>query len=85
MKKEIEVRHKMKWDEAYILNCNKNVPSGISDYETYAQWMIYNYPHEVTCKPFYNTSINRKEFLEQNENIRNYPIGARSLSLHSYN
>ncbi len=85
MKKEIETKHKMSWDKAYIKCCDFSAPSGISDYDTYAQWMIRNHPNEVLLKPFYNRSMSRSNF-------ENFPLlkekirkSATSLSFHSYN
>jgi len=85
MKKEIEEKHHVSWDKAYINVCDKTVASGISDYDTYAQWMIYNYPDKVYLKPFYNKSVSRSLFLEKKINVILFQKKVRSLSLHSYN
>lgn len=85
MKKEIEARHQMTWDKAYIQSCNTKVPSGISDYDTYAQWMLYNHPDEVLTKPFYNRSLRRLKITETKENLSKYQRHFKSLSFHSYN
>jgi hypothetical protein len=85
MKAAIEARHQVRWDEAYITCCDKTNPSGISDYETYAQWMIQTHPNEVYTTPFYNASLGRKAFFEKKLTGDTFANHAHSLSLHSYN
>ena len=85
MKAEIEVKHTISWDKAYIASCDTSKPSGISDYETYAQWMIKRHPDEVYTTPFYNASLSRKAFFEGQISPEDFQHRAHSLSLHSYN
>jgi hypothetical protein len=85
MKSEIENRHKKPWDQVYIDICNKTVSSGISDYDTYAQWVIHNHPELAAIKPFYNVSKSRQNFNNGLVNIEEIAKFARSLSVHSYN
>jgi len=85
MKKEIEEKHHVSWDKAYINVCDKTVASGISDYDTYAQWMIYNYPDKVYLKPFYNKSLNRNDFNMCDLPKNKFGGECNTISLHSYN
>ena len=85
MKKEIENKHNMSWDKAYTNFCDKTVPSGISDYDTYAQWLTYNHPDKVIMKPFYNKSMKRTYFFDNKIDMLALGKKVRTLSLHSYN
>lgn len=85
MKAEIEKRHATSWDKAYLSACDRNVNSGISDYDTYAQWVLYNFPTETITKPFYNLSFSRKKFGDLGILKKMYARDATSFSFHSYN
>ncbi len=85
MKAMIVKRHNTTWDMAYITCCDKRNPSGISDYETYAQWQLAYHPQEVRCVPFYNASIKRSVFAANPQKIKSIAKRAQSLSVHSYN
>ena len=75
----------MSWDKAYTNFCDKTVPSGISDYDTYAQWLTYNHPDKVIMKPFYNKSMKRTYFFDNKIDMLALGKKVRTLSLHSYN
>jgi glycosyltransferase involved in cell wall biosynthesis len=85
MKDMIVKTHNTSWDQAYIACCDISDPSGISDYETYAQWMIAYHPAEVTCVPFYNMSLTRRAFSDSQNTFAQMKKRAQSLSVHSYN
>ncbi len=85
MKQEIEEKHGTSWDQAYIHACDTTSPSGISDYETYGQWLILRHRKETVCKPFYNTSEKRSVFFADPVNVMHRARKHHSLSVHSYN
>jgi len=84
MKTEIEKRHDMPWDKAYIACCDKSHPSGISDYDTYSQWFIMHNPDNFLTRPFYNTSLPRKQFGSIDTISKTLQTKFNSLSFHSY-
>lgn len=84
MKKEIEDKHSKKWDEVYISIIDKTKQSGISDYETYGDWLLYNYPEETKSKPLYNKSFHRSKIRQIEDLAREYESKLKSLSFHNY-
>lgn len=84
MKKEIAARHGKPWDEAYLDCCNTGNNSGISDYETYGQWLLRNFPNEVTTRPLYNKALSRRDFSSLPDLEKKYYPVVASLSFHSY-
>lgn len=85
MKAEIEKKHGMRWDEAYVEACDRTKSSGISDYDTYGNWLMYNHPKEVMTVPFYNKSFSRKLLPELDTLKKRYAGRYASFSFHSYN
>lgn len=85
MKAEMEARHGKTWDQVYIDYCNKKISAGISDYDTYAQWVIYHYKDKTRCKPFYNISQNRSQLEISMTQVAQYKKHFNSMSFHSYN
>lgn len=85
MKAEIERKHGVRWDSAYIESADKTKSSAISDYETYGNWLLYNHPEEVSTVPFYNISFSRKRLSDLDALIRQYSGRYASFSFHSYN
>jgi len=83
MKAELESRHNKAWYEVYISTTSAYEQSCISDYDTYANWMMYNYPNEIKIYPFYNKSKSRKN-LKLLDEIVNDSFGLKSVSFHSY-
>ncbi len=84
MKNEIATRHHMPWDEAYVAVCNKNNNSGISDYDTYGQWLLYNRPNAVITQPLYNRPMARSRFNQLPDLKIMTKKTCTSLSFHSY-
>ena len=88
MKKEIAEKHHAPWDEVYRASAEdgeKNQePSCISDYDTYANWVLYNHPEAVTSIPFYNKSLSRKALAPLASLEEAYARRYASLSFHSY-
>ena len=85
MKAEISLLHGSSWDKAYIDCCETTEMSGISDYDTYAQWLVKKYPNEVIIKPFYNKSVPRAKHSDIDYLSNFYSSSYNSLSFHSYN
>jgi len=83
MKKELEQKHNIPWYDVYISTSSSTEQSCISDYDTYANWVIKNYPNEVVCVPFYNKSISRKK-LDSFEHLEDKYKKFKSISFHSY-
>ena len=84
MKQEIEGKHGKKWYEVYISVATPNEQSCISDYDTYANWVLVNYPQLVIQKPFYNTSVSRKNLDSLGNLCERYSKSFKSISFHSY-
>jgi hypothetical protein len=83
MKKELEKKHNKSWQEVYLSTASPTESSCISEYDTYANWMLYNYPNEVKIYPFYNKNDSRKNIVTLNELCKKYP-NLKSVSFHSY-
>jgi hypothetical protein len=85
MKAEIRARHGLPWDEAYRTACDTTNNSGISDYDTYGQWLLKNFPEDTITLPLYNQSFARHRF----GNLLDLEAATKnrytSLSFHSYN
>lgn len=84
MKQELEKKHGMSWDKAYAGTANSTEASCISDYDTYANWMLCNFPAEVKDRIFYNKGLSRTFFGPLEELTRKYSSRYDSLSFHSY-
>ena len=84
MKKEIETRSGMSWDKAYAGTASDSEPSCISDYDTYANWVLHNFPKEVRNAVFYNKGMSRESFASLDELARRHGNKYNSLSFHSY-
>lgn len=83
MKEELESKHGKKWYEVYISTKMDNEQSCVSDYDTYANWMLYNYSKNVEILPFYNKSVSRKS-LTTLSGLRDTYSNLNSVSFHSY-
>ena len=83
MKKELEKKHNKSWQEVYLSTVSPTENSCISDYDTYANWMLCNYSNEVKIYPFYNKSDSRKNIVPLNE-LRKKHSNLKSVSFHSY-
>ena len=85
MKADISKLHKKTWDKAYIESCDRSEMSGISDYDTYAQWYMEKYPDQAIIIPFYNKSMPRARHKELSSLSTKCSCSFNSLSFHSYN
>lgn len=84
MKKELEEKHGISWDKAYVSTASPTEPSCISDYDTYANWVLYNLPGKVKNRVFYNKGLSRDYFASWEELAKKYGRKYNSLSFHSY-
>mgnify|MGYP000123064370 FL=1 len=83
MKLELEAKHNKKWHDVYISTISPNEQSCISDYDTYANWMLYNYPDDIKILPFYNKSISRSRLNYLFDPTQKFS-NLKSVSFHSY-
>jgi hypothetical protein len=84
MKQEMEQKHRISWDQVYLSTIDPNEASCISDYDTYANWLLYNYPELVINRPLYNKPLPRSEFKPLGQLQEEYSSKLKSLSFHSY-
>lgn len=61
MRHAIEERHHKKWYNAILSLIDRNQQSGFSEYETYGQWILQNYPESVIREYWFNLSLPRKK------------------------
>jgi hypothetical protein len=82
-----EVENKNGGDTWYRIienSIDKSQLSAHSDYETYGQWMLLNYPEEMRREYWFNTAMSRS-YLTELDNIKLSLKGKyRSVSFHSY-
>jgi len=83
MKNDITSRTNLKWYDGYISSCSTRELSGISDYETYANWVLLNYPNKAKIYPFYNRNSSR-DIMEEVLEIESNKNRLHSVSFHSY-
>jgi hypothetical protein len=84
MKRTITQKHNMSWYQVYINTCDKSQMSGISDYDTYGNWLLINYPQMSTTKILYNTSM-RYDKLDSVDTLhKKYGRRYNSISFHNY-
>lgn len=84
LKNELEEKHGRTWYDVYISTLESGEPSCVSDYETYSNWVIYNYPERCKILPFYNKSVSRKYLENYDQVIRGFKGKLKSVSYHSY-
>jgi len=84
MKQEMEKRWGKSWDQVYLMTINNKEASCVSDYDTYANWVLYHHPNLVTEQPFYNKSLSRKKLDSLSTLEKNYGKRYKSVSFHSY-
>jgi hypothetical protein len=84
MKKELESRHHIIWDKVYLSTISCKETSCVSDYDTYANWVMYNYPDRMVEKPLYNKALSRKYLKNLNDLEKKYGSDYKTISFHSY-
>lgn len=84
LRKELEVKNNMSWDKAYMSTMSDKEMSCISDYDTYANWVLYNFPEEVITEPLYNTSLKRGQLPFFKEILGDLKNKYNTVSFHSF-
>ncbi len=84
MKKEMEAKKGKSWDEVYLSTIDPNEASCISDYDTYANWVLCNFPNKVIQRPLYNKALSRDKLQEVKNNMGRYSKILKTISFHSY-
>lgn len=83
MKLEIEASNHRVWYDKYIDSCLGEEKSCISDYEIYANWVIYNHGSRVIIRPSYNRNVYKREYTSLENLCKKYYL-QHSVSFHSY-
>lgn len=84
LRNQLEEIHKKPWDQVYIGTKETNEMSCVSDYDTYANWVLCNYPNKVKNIVLYNRTLNRSDLTNLPELERRYKDKYHSVSFHSY-
>lgn len=84
LKKEMETKKGGVWYDIYISTSQSGEPSCVSDYETYGNWLLANYPEQCKVLPFYNKSVSRKNLVSYEQVINDFRGKLKSVSFHSY-
>lgn len=85
LKGDIEKYCKVKWYEAIIDRIDKNEGSSVSDYESYAQYVLSKYPNSCELEYWYNLHFGRKRLHNIKNLIKRFGKNYKSISFHSYN
>ena len=84
MKEELEKKHHKDWDMVYRSTIEQGKESCISDYDTYANWLLIRHPDRIITKPLYNRSIKRDQLKNLKERINILKKKYNSISFHSH-
>lgn len=84
MKAELEKKHDKPWDQVYLSTIDEHEASCVSDYDTYANWMLCNYPELMLSRPLYNRPLPRTGPIHLPSLENTYAHTLKSLSFHSY-
>ncbi len=84
MREELEQKNKMPWDKAYMSTISDTEASCISDYDTYANWVLYNFPEETILKILYNTALKRSLLPDLEKMLPDLKKKYNTISFHSY-
>jgi hypothetical protein len=84
MKKELEQKYDISWDKVYLSAIDPHESSCISDYDTYANWILCNFPDKVIQKPLYNIAFNRNKLDEIKNKMNVYSKKYKTISFHSW-
>jgi len=79
LKEEIEERHGDTWHNVILSHIDIDECSAFSEYETYGQWILANYPDEVHREYWFNCSMNR---FQSDWGSNNEDTPYRSVSIH---
>ncbi len=83
MKRDIEARTQQTWFDAYIATSSPTEQSCVSDYDTYANWVLCNHQEKVLVRPFYNRNVPRSNMNTLEALCETYRT-QHSISFHSY-
>ena len=83
MKRELEARTQQTWFDAYIATSSPTEQSCVSDYDTYANWVLRNHPEKALIRPFYNRNVLRSDINALEALCTTYKT-QHSISFHSY-
>lgn len=83
MKLEMEATNQRIWYDEYIASSSNVEKSCISDYETYANWVIYNHGKRALIRPSYNRNVHKQDFTSLENLCKKYRL-QHSISFHSY-
>jgi len=75
--------HNTPWHVCYLQALDQTELSSISDYDTYANWVLARYPSISKILPLHNTTVNRSDNMT-GESFDAYSDHYHSVSLHSY-
>lgn len=84
MKSELENKHNLSWDAVFINTANDKELSCVSEYFTYANWVIHNFPDNIINRVFHNLSLPRNKFNSLKDLEENFGDKLNSVSFHSY-
>jgi len=84
MKKEIEDRNGKAWDEVFLSCVDKSKMSPVSEYETYGNWLLKNFPGYQIFQPLYNRAMSTKSFTDYQDLKKKYSSKYQTVSFHSY-
>lgn len=84
LKREIEKKNAVEWYRAIINNIDIREASSFSEYETYGQYTLSNYPNEYLLEHWFNLSLQRRELKNLALLIRKFSSKYKTLSFHSY-
>ena len=83
LKRKIENTNSLLWYSAIIDNIDKTEMSAFSEYETYGNFVLSNYPHSTKMEYWFNLSLSRSEIAEISRLAEKTRY--KTLSFHSYN
>ena len=87
LKHHIESVHNVPWFQAILNLIDRQEGSGFSEYETYAQFVLENYPDEFLQLYFFNRALSKKTklmpFLRGDISLRDHEL-VKSVSFHDY-
>lgn len=83
MKRELESRWQLKWYDVFISTSSPIEESCVSEYETYANWVLRHYPEMSLIRPFFNKSLSRLNIDKLSKLSERYKF-CHSVSFHSY-
>jgi hypothetical protein len=79
MKRELEARTQQSWFDAYISTSSRTEQSCVSDYDTYANWMLRNYPEKALIRPFREHHVDQLAILEYMELVDKHNRGVQAV------